>query len=324
MVFDRNADQVSGPVRLTDIFWTGIALSGYHTGSVIAPTFSAYSIPLVLIDRAGGWDVNGESMGEDIHIFIKCFFALNGNLNVRVIDSAFSSVNVVGDGTLLTDMRARYIQGLRHMWGALDCGYVIRNGVRMWLNRNHHERQYPPLHLTNQGGSPRLSKGDTSSEMTLDVLDPPNWTRLLLLWHRLLELYFMPISLCMTIANAMLLRLWQGEPPHHLRWVFTACSVLGAAGIFGLFGNIFFYSRYHELCVRRRQEEMRRVGLLEQTRFSHRGRWANCRDLCFAPVVVVVYGVAPTVQATIMQFWSLELSWVVTKKRLESKAKKVD
>lgn len=40
-------------------------------------------------------------MDDYIHIFIKCFFALNGNLNVRVVECAFSSVNVVvDDGTM--------------------------------------------------------------------------------------------------------------------------------------------------------------------------------------------------------------------------------
>ncbi|KAL2212071.1 hypothetical protein CC79DRAFT_1364355 [Sarocladium strictum] len=265
MIFDRNADQISGPVRLTDIFWTGIALSGYHRGSVIAPTFSAYSIPLVLIDRAGGWDVDGESMGEDIHIFIKCFFALNGNLNVKIVRCAFSSVNAVGDGTMGGDMKAS------------------------------HEK-----------------------------LDPPDWIRLLLLWHRLLELYLMPVSLCMTIANFLLLSIWQGEPPTHLRWIFTMCSILGAAGIFGLFGNIFFYSRYHELCVHSREEEMRQAGLLNMTRFSRRSPWADLSDLCFAPIVVVVYGVLPTVHATMMHFWTLNLNWVVTKKHPDTKEAKED
>jgi hypothetical protein len=258
-------------------------------------------------------------MGEDIHIFIKCFFALNGNLNVRVLMAPFSSVNVVGDGTLLTGMRARYIQGLRHMWGALDCGYVIRSAITMWQQRNQRSRPVSPLHLSLPGG-----KDDNSPESTQDKLDPPNWTRPLLLWHRLLELYCMPVSPCMTVANIILLKVWQDRPPAHLQWIFSTCSVLGAAGIIGLYANIFFYSRYHELCVRNRQGEMGRVGLLDATMFARRGRWANWFDLCFAPIVVVVYGIAPTIQATMMHFWSLDLSWVVTKKRGDTNDGKVE
>lgn len=115
-------------------------------------------------------------------------------------------------------MRARYVQGVRLMWGALDCGYVIREGIMMWRRRRERVRDFAPVHLAGRAalGHPSIAKDVTMSQMSRVELDPPKWTRLLLLSYRLLELYFMPVSLHMTIANFLLRRIWQGEPPTHL------------------------------------------------------------------------------------------------------------
>lgn len=320
MVFDRNADQVSGLVRLTDIFWTGIALSGHHTGSRITLPFSAYSIPLVLVDRVGGWDVDEEAISEDIHMFIKCFFACNGNLRVYTIPHPFSSMNVVGDGTLMGDARLRYDQGLRHMWGSLDCGYVLRRSLAMWRNRKVREQSFLSRHeafdRSYHAIPPDMLKEMNERDSAVIKLGPPDWTSTFLLWHRLLELYFMPVSLIISVATLILGSICRSHPPlpPHLRWIFTVCSFLGKATVLALFANVFLYYRYHNTCVRRRKDETRRAGLAGHTRFAARTAWTAWSELVYAPVVVVLYGVAPAVHAALSHFWSLDHRWVVTKK----------
>lgn len=152
IIFDRNAHEVPAIVRVADILWGAAGMSGLYRGSSIAPPTSVYSLPLQLVDRVGGWDCDSEAIGEDLHMYLKCFFALNGNLTVKTIHSPVSQSNVKGDGgegvgRVVNDMTARYKQALRHMWGALDVGFAMRKFVELWQERKHTTRAFRPLHL---------------------------------------------------------------------------------------------------------------------------------------------------------------------------------
>jgi hypothetical protein len=152
IIFDRNADKVPAIVRVGDIMWAAAGMSGLYHGSTIAPPTSVYSVPLELVDRVGGWDCDSEAIGEDLHMYLKCFFALNGNLTVRTVLSPVSQSNVTAGGSgkgikgIISDMRARYKQALRHMWGALDTGYALRKTAELWQERKHTSRAFRPLH----------------------------------------------------------------------------------------------------------------------------------------------------------------------------------
>ena len=152
IIFDRNADRVPAIVRVADILWAAAGLSGMYRGSTIAPPTSIYSLPLELVDRVGGWDCDSEAIGEDLHMYLKCFFALNGNLTVKTILSPVSQCNVTaggyGKGTqgVAKDMRARYDQALRHMWGSLDTGFCIRKTFELIRERKYTSRAFRPLH----------------------------------------------------------------------------------------------------------------------------------------------------------------------------------
>lgn len=151
IIFDRNAHSVPAIVRVADILWCAAGLSGLYSGSTVAPPTSVYSLTLELIDRVGGWDCGSEAIGEDLHMYLKCFFALNGNLTSRTVLSPVSQSNVTGGGKegvvgIYMDMTARYKQALRHMWGALDTGYALRKLVECWRERKHTARVFRPLH----------------------------------------------------------------------------------------------------------------------------------------------------------------------------------
>jgi hypothetical protein len=143
IIFDRNAHQVPMMVRTADIIWAGGGLSG-HCSDIRPPT-SVYSMHLALVRRVGGWDADDVAIGEDLHMYCKCFFALNGNLTTRTILSAASNSNVCPGGRGLRgwykNCTARYKQALRHMWGAVDSGYVAKAVLEMcWKNRKDASR----------------------------------------------------------------------------------------------------------------------------------------------------------------------------------------
>jgi hypothetical protein len=152
IVFDRNAHMVSALVRIADIQWCAGGISGLYTRSSIRPPTSVYSLPLGLADKAGGWDSDREAIGEDLHMYAKCFFALNGTLTTRTILALVSQTNVSsglkGAKGKIGDCGARYKQALRHMWGSLDSGYALRKVVKVWRERKCNVRTFRPLHTS--------------------------------------------------------------------------------------------------------------------------------------------------------------------------------
>lgn len=152
ILFDRNAHLVPALVRVADILWCAAGLSGLYASSSIRPPTSVYSLPLVLVDRVGGWDTDPESIGEDLHMYLKCFFALNGNLTSRTVLAPVSQTSVCsgqkGYRGMAADVRARYGQAMRHMWGALDTGYAMRQMVKLWRERKTTVRSFKPLHTS--------------------------------------------------------------------------------------------------------------------------------------------------------------------------------
>ena len=150
IVFDRNAHIVPALVRIADIQWCAGGISGLYTRSSIRPPTSVYSLPLSLADKVGGWDSDCEAIGEDLHMYAKCFFALNGTLTTRTILAPVSQTNVSsgqkGIKGKIGDCGARYKQGLRHMWGSLDSGYALRKIVKVWRDRKCRIRTFRPLH----------------------------------------------------------------------------------------------------------------------------------------------------------------------------------
>ncbi|KAI1409776.1 glycosyl transferase family group 2-domain-containing protein [Hypoxylon sp. FL1857] len=343
IIFDRNAHAVPAIVRVADILWAAAGLSGLYRGSTIAPPTSVYSVPLELVDRVGGWDCDSEAIGEDLHMYLKCFFALNGNLTVRTILSPVSQSNVKGDGGegfngLYNDMRARYKQALRHMWGALDSGFAIRKLVELWQERKHTARAFRPLHValnnptdsyitqTQLDMSPEQTlESGIFSDVTADTLKEPDWQRIIFLFHRLFEAHFLPLqTTILIIASTLYVWVTDGQSdPHQLGWIFTVCNVLRTAGFMEVALMLFLYESFHKICATMREKEMNEAGLAKGMCFSHRNVKKNFIDYAMAPLVAPLYGAIPTAQAQLMHFFTLDLVYTVSKKVTRQRAKSI-
>lgn len=135
IVFDRNLRHVPLMVRTADTLWAGAGISSFYDGATVCIPTSVYSLPMTLVEHVGGWDTDAGAIGEDLHMYLKCFFALNGNLRTRVVYAAASQCNVSSDlqgiRGYVDGLKARYNQALRHMWGALDSGFSARQLLRM-------------------------------------------------------------------------------------------------------------------------------------------------------------------------------------------------
>ncbi|KAJ3407952.1 hypothetical protein HDV05_005223 [Chytridiales sp. JEL 0842] len=132
-LFDRNANQVPAFVRINDIFWcTGVISNSYPSSPISFPC-SAYSMSMSLCKAVNFWDAGPDAIGEDLHMYLKCFYATKGRVIVQSIYSPASQCNVAGEGTgwagFKSNMHARYIQAKRHLWGSLDSGWILKRSM---------------------------------------------------------------------------------------------------------------------------------------------------------------------------------------------------
>ncbi|KAI1810555.1 glycosyl transferase family group 2-domain-containing protein [Poronia punctata] len=340
IIFDRNAHQVPAIVRVADILWGAAGMSGLYRGSSIAPPTSVYSLPLQLVDRVGGWDCDSEAIGEDLHMYLKCFFALNGNLSVRTIHSPVSQSNVKGDGgkgigRIYNDMNARYKQALRHMWGALDVGFAMRKLVELWQERKHTTRAFRPLHVALQHPNDSYVKGNFDidpeqpfesgiySEVVTETIKEPDWQRTFLLAHRLFEAHFLPLQMTILVVTSTLYMAVTegGSDPHNVDWIFQICKVLRTVGLVECAFLMFLYERYHKICATTREKEMQEAGLAKGMCFSHRNLKTNLVDYLMVPLVAPLYGSIPSAQAQLMHFFTHDLVYTVSKKVTRQRAK---
>jgi hypothetical protein len=340
IIFDRNAHSVPAIVRVADVLWCAAGMSGLYRGSMIAPPTSVYSLPLTLVDRVGGWDCDAEAIGEDLHMYIKCFFALNGNLTCRTVLSPVSQSNVTGGGKggirgTVLDMRARYKQALRHMWGALDTGFALRKAAEMWKERKQTTRTFRPLH--GQGSESSLYIPDIEftsaqaashehgifSDLTQDTLKEPNLEKIFYIFHRLFEAHFLPVHMTILVfASAFYVWFSEGNgDPHGVAWIFLVSSILRTMGFMGVACYLFLYESFHRICVNAREREMTRAKLADGMCFSHRSIKKNFIDYILVPVVAPLYGAIPCAQAEICHLWTVHLVYTVSKKVTRQRAK---
>jgi hypothetical protein len=124
--FSRNSFDVPAAVRVTDITWSAMVMSNLSNSRGLAFPCSTYSLSMVLAERVGYWDTDADSVGEDLHMWLKCFFKTDGTARSAPIFVPINLTNVQADG-YLSNMYARYVQATRHYNGVADVAYTLRS-----------------------------------------------------------------------------------------------------------------------------------------------------------------------------------------------------
>lgn len=352
LVFDRNLHRVPISVRTADMMWAGAGLSSLYQGSKVCIPTSVYSLPMTLLEHVGGWDTGPGAIGEDMHMYLKCFFALAGNLQVRIVYSAASQCNVSSDVKGLSGyfdgLRARYRQALRHMWGALDTGYAIRQSIKMV--RRHRLANAPPAELPLSASKsvfnllqrygvsalmfcsanwsafysstglhksliPRLAETERAPPKTIHK------SNLLTLYHRLFEAHFLPSHLAVILTTSSIYDLYYPDflVPTVLHWALDFSGWCRLAGFCLMMCYFYLYAQYHHLCLGIRQEEMRRAGLLEDMA-DHDGfstkvfQVAGIFEAVLFPIGGFVFGAIPAMHAELSHLFTDRLTYVVSLK----------
>ncbi|KAG8158203.1 hypothetical protein KVR01_011964 [Diaporthe batatas] len=276
IVFDRNAHLVPRLVRAADMGWSCSGLSCFkHPDDfrgVVFPT-SVYTLPLSLVSAVGGWDTGPGAIGEDMHMMLKCYFATNGRLNIESIPSPASMSNVTSGATgwsgWVGDHKARYFQGLRHMWGCLDSGYAVASWHQMASSSS----------AGNEIAAHNFKKDDTKTRSSLGVGKAKAraskrrlaWLRNAVLFLRLFEAHILPLHIsCILLASSYYssnLNSYNTSP--YLGVVLKLTEYARTVnGILMAICLTTAYADFQKVCVQTKHWEMRQAGALEPGKYS--------------------------------------------------------
>ncbi|KAI9202182.1 glycosyl transferase family group 2-domain-containing protein [Polychytrium aggregatum] len=316
VVFDRNAKDIPFIVRTADNMWAIGGISNMYQGSSTKIPTSAYSVSMNLARSVDFWDVGPEAIGEDMHMYAKCFFATGGSLEIVGVYSPASQCNIEGKHWFST-LWARYGQSRRHLWGSLDTGYVLErtfNHMYRYLTGKQIaidiENQVSPSHF------PLL----TYLDMVYRILELH-----VFLIHIVLVMLITSVSLPnSTVGSLFFSRL--SNPPTLDSYVMTCVNIAGmmrnvAMAPFVLTIIVFeFY--HHWIAIGRWKHAAQSTGnvqyLGKRSQFVSTRSLLNLLDWIALPVSGVLYGVLPALQANISHFWTNSLEYKVAGKPVAS------
>jgi hypothetical protein len=125
--FYNNIWQVPAPLRVPNALGGLVHLSRLSRKRRVLFSQSTYSLSMRMAHDVGYWDT--DVIPEDWHMFLKCFYALGGDVDVEPIH-----LPVGNDGALSHTARDTYInqylQVRRWGWGAVDVPYAAIHAFR--------------------------------------------------------------------------------------------------------------------------------------------------------------------------------------------------
>ncbi len=229
--YHGNLYEVSPLLRLVNVYTTTTELAYLMANWWQSLPISSYSLSLHLVERVASWD--GDVIADEWHMYIKAFFAEDGDMAVTPIFLPFL-VNVVAGDTLWDSVKNRYRQTVRHAWGSKEIGYTV---AHMLANPHLPLDKTLPI-LASTAHDLLLSSGGWLF-LTLGA-QLPLWLHPQLLFQTPNFLMMQFIGLVMTILGIRLFYLdWRTWPQRQMQQQSNEglCSVLGflLLPIWGLF-----------------------------------------------------------------------------------------
>lgn len=211
------------------------------------------------------------------------------------------------------------------MWGCLDTGFAVHKGLECIFRVESNNATW----LSDPEPEARLDRWmegvEHFSPPNLNLYDEPeptsfNKMRMALLYHRLYEAHFLPAHLTVALFSAVIYSSWVPNAVTHpvLLSAFSFCGTLRAIGMLLTCFYLYLYESYHKLCVKYREDEMKKAGLYEDMKaadgFSHREWRSNWMDYLCLPATGMLFGTIPAVVAYLRHFYTDNLLYTVSAK----------
>jgi hypothetical protein len=120
--YHGNIWDINPLLRIVNAYATALELAYLAASWWRAMPMSSYSLSLKLLENSGYWD--GDVIADEWHMFIKAYFAQEGRVKLTPIMLPFIADATIGEN-VLSELRERYQQTLRHAWGSKEVGYMV-------------------------------------------------------------------------------------------------------------------------------------------------------------------------------------------------------
>lgn len=296
--FSRNCFEVPAAVRMTDITWSAMVMSNLSNSRGIAFPCSTYSLSQVLAERVGFWDTDADSVGEDMHMMLKCFFKTDGMARCHPIFVPINLTNVQTNG-YLSNMYARFVQAKRHYNGVADLSYTLRNAFGI-----------------------KESAADIAIAKKSSLYASPTfWIDKLIITIKVLEAHMIPVTSGWLMFAAVPLMQFILFPPHPMMAIvdpadnpiltsdfyatlWNIVKIITVFLPFPLFGTLAIYEYLHRIVDRE----------LYRKAQSETRTWRNCFDYISLPIAAWMFMTIPSTIAAIKRLYKTNEQYIVAEK----------
>ena len=120
--YHANIWDISPPMRLVNAYSTAFELAYLSAPWWLPLPMSSWSLSMRLLHESDYWD--GDVIADEWHMFIKSWFAKEGQVRLERIFLPFAAHATTGSNLRETVVN-RYQQTLRHAWGSKEVGYIL-------------------------------------------------------------------------------------------------------------------------------------------------------------------------------------------------------
>ncbi|KAI9264899.1 hypothetical protein BDA99DRAFT_436977 [Phascolomyces articulosus] len=302
--FSRNCFDVPAAVRMTDITWSAMVMANLSNSRGIAFPCSTYSLSMVLAERVGFWDTDADSVGEDMHMMLKCFFKTDGMARCQPIFVPINLTNVQTNG-YMSNMYARFVQAKRHYNGIADVSYTLRNAFGINTTGD------------NKDGMVLLANTKKSSMYA----SPTFWIDKLIICIKVLEAHMIPVTSGWLMFAAVPLMQFVLFPPHPMvaivdpadnpiltsdfyATLWNIVKIITVFLPFPLFGTLAIYEYLHRYVDRELYRKQKSEGRT----------WRNCFDYISLPIAAWLFMTIPSTIAALKRLYKTNDQYIVAEK----------
>ncbi|KAI8065715.1 glycosyl transferase family group 2-domain-containing protein [Gongronella butleri] len=301
--FSRNCYEVPAAVRVTDITWSAMVMSNLSNSRGLSFPCSTYSLSMVLAERVGYWDTDADAVGEDMHMWLKCFFKTDGQVRTAPIYVPINLTNVQTEG-YLSNVNARYVQAKRHYNGVADVAYTLKNA------------------FTRHRGAPKGSLlEDASSGLAMAASSSVSWMDKLTVCFLILEAHMIPATSGWLMFAAVPLMQFILFPPFSAMalvnpaqnpiltsdfyaQLWNMVKIITVLLPFPLFGTLAIYEQLHRSIDR---------DFLQKSKDESR-QWRHLLDYATLPIAAWLFMTLPSTLACVKRLSLKEQKYIVSEK----------
>ncbi|KAI7869712.1 hypothetical protein BDF14DRAFT_1779827 [Spinellus fusiger] len=306
--FSRNCFHVPAAVRVTDITWSAMVMSNLSNSCGMSFPCSTYSLSMALAERVDYWDTDADAVGEDMHMWLKCFFKTNGKVRTAPIYVPINLTNVQADG-YFSNVNARYVQAKRHYNGVADVAYTLKSA---FATLGQSEGPY----LEQEEGS-FLDLASASANFTSLA-----WDDKLRVCFLILEAHMIPATSGWLMFAAVPLMQFLLFPPFHtLAFVDPSQNPVLTSELFGqlwsmvrIVSLLLPFPLFATLAI---YEHLHRTIDHEFLQKKESRRWRHLLDYTMLPVAAWLFMTLPSTLACVKRLLKREERYIVAKKFFE-------